>query len=150
MSDAHLACDRRKGKGLSPTGWVAEQCDPLHPVLRTCCSSALTRPRVGQQGCSWRCRSNWSSSDKADQMFVGTEGVFAVRLRKGFLLCFVVTNVTSTEIKASALKCSCSDFCIVSCFFTLWCIATRGRIRDVKAAFLGLTSQLSCFKRFPN
>lgn len=42
---------------------------------------------------------------------MGTEGVFPVRLRKGFLLCFIVTDVTSTEIKGSALKCGHSDFC---------------------------------------
>lgn len=69
---------------------------------------------------------------------MGAGGVFAVRLRKGFLFCFVVTNVTSTEIKASALKCSHSDFCSSLFFLYIVVCSHKGLNQRCQGSFSGL------------
>lgn len=58
-----LVTERRSR--LLTTGCKCSSSLALCTVLRTCCSSRLPWPQVGQQGCSWSCRSNLSP-DKVD------------------------------------------------------------------------------------
>lgn len=73
----------------------------LCTVLRMFCSSPLPWLQVGQQGCSWDCRSNLSP-DKVDQIFVGADSMLGVRVRKGnlFDFCFALLSLMLHLLKS--------------------------------------------------